>query len=172
LRFSPERREDPIARQMVESARRGIVATRDSGPIAGYPLLDMKAKIVAFQYDQEHPSEMAFEMAGAQAFSQAVRQAEPVLLEPVMEIEVVVPEPNLGDVIGDLSARGAEIQGIDHRKDGEVVKAIVPLAEMFGYTTTLRSLTQGRGFFTMQFSHYRRLPPQKEEKLLLRIRGY
>ena len=164
--------EDPIARQMVESARRGIVATRDSGPIAGYPLLDMKAKIVGLQYDQEHPSEMAFEMAGAQAFSQAVRQAEPVLLEPVMEIEVVVPEPNLGDVIGDLSARGAEIQGIDHRKDGEVVKAIVPLAEMFGYTTTLRSLTQGRGFFTMQFSHYRRLPPQKEEKLLLKIRGY
>ncbi|RKZ34769.1 elongation factor G [bacterium] len=161
-----------IPENFIKAVENGILSTKDSGTIAGYPLLDLVVKITHLEFDEEHSTELAFEMASSQAFLQAVRKASPVLLEPVMEIEVVVPEQNLGDVMGDLSARSAEIQGIDHRKDGEVVKAIVPLAEMFGYTTSLRSLTQGRGFFTMQFSHYRRLPPAKEEKLLMKIRGY
>ena len=155
-----------------DAAKRGILSTKDSGPIAGYPLLDMTAKITYLEFDEEHSTEMAFEMASSQAFSQSVRDANPVLLEPVMKIEVIVPEQNLGDVMGDLSSRGAELQGIDHRTDGEVINAIVPLSEMFGYTTSLRSSTQGRGFFTMQFSHYRRLPEAKEKKLLMKIRGY
>jgi len=166
----PQDSEIPV--ELRKSAIRGIEATKESGTIAGYPLLDLKAEIVDADFDEEQSNEFAFEMSASQAFQQAIRQAEPVLLEPVMKIEVVVPEQNLGDVMGDLSARSAQIEGIDHRSDGEVINAIVPLAEMFGYTTKLRSMTQGRGFFTMQFSHYRRLPPQREEKLLLKVRGY
>jgi len=169
---APDNEEIKIPREFRDAAKRGILATKESGPVAGYPLLDMIAEITYLEFEEEHSTSMAFEMAAAQAFSQAVCSAGPALLEPVMEIEVIVPEINLGDVMGDLSSRGAEIQGIDHRNDGEVIKAIVPLSEMFGYTTSLRSFTKGRGFFTMQFSHYRRLPKQKEEKLLMRIKGY
>ncbi|MCD6594349.1 elongation factor G [bacterium] len=161
-----------IPREFRDAAKRGILSTKDSGPIAGYPLMDMLAKITYIEFEEEHSTEMAFEMAASQAFSQSVRDADPVLLEPVMKIEVIVPEQNLGDVMGDLSSRGAELQGIDHRSDGEIINAIVPLSEMFGYTTSLRSSTQGRGFFTMQFSHYRRLPKSKEQKLLMKIKGY
>ena len=161
-----------LPQEMRRAAIKGIDATKDSGTIAGYPLLDLKAEIIDADFDEDQSNEFTFEMAASQAFQQAIREGEPVLLEPVMKIEVIVPEQNLGDVMGDLSARSAQIEGIDHRSDGEVVNAIVPLAEMFGYTTTLRSITQGRGFFTMQFSHYRRLPTQREEKLLLKVRGY
>ncbi len=164
--------DSPIPQELRSAAIKGITAANDSGTIAGYPLLDLKAAIIDADFDEEQSNEFTFEMAASQAFQQAIRKSEPVMLEPVMKIEVIVPEQNLGDVMGDLSARSAQIEGIDHRSDGEVVNAIVPLAEMFGYTTTLRSITQGRGFFTMQFSHYRRLPTQREEKLLLKVRGY
>ncbi len=164
--------DHPLPQQFRQAIERGILSTKDSGPVAGYPLHNVLARIVGAEFSEEHSTDIAFEMAAAQAFQDAVRSANPILLEPVMKIEVVVPERNLGDVMGDLTSRGAEIEGIDHRSDGEVIRAVVPLDEMFGYTTTLRSLTQGRGFFTMQFSHYRRLPPAKEERILLKIRGY
>ncbi len=147
-------------------------SSMENGAIAGYPLLDLIVNILDVTFDEYHLSEVAFSMATSQAFIQAVRTADPVILEPVMKIDVIVPENNLGDVIGDLVSRTAEIQGIDHRSDGEVILAIVPLDHMFGYTTILRSLTRGLGFFVMQFSHYRRLPKAKEEKLLFRIKGF
>ena len=163
--------EHPIPQELRTATIRGIRSTQESGPVASYPLLDIIARILDIAFDEENTSVMDIEMATAQVFQQTVRIADPVLLEPVMNIEVIVSEQNLGDVMGDLGTKGAQIGGIDHRSDGEVVKAVVPLAEMFGYTTTLRSLTQGRGFFTMQFSHYRRLSPLKEEKMLLRVKG-
>ena len=161
----------PLGKQFRELIKNEILMTKESGPVAGYPLIDIITKIVDIGFDEEHLDEPAFALAASRAFMDAVRKAEPILLEPVMKIEVTVPEHNLGDVIGDLTSRDAEIQGIEHRPDGETIKAIVPLDQMFGYTTTLRSLTQGRGFFTMQFSHFRRLPKSKEEKILLRMKG-
>jgi elongation factor G len=144
-----------IPREYIPGVQKGVFEAAEAGVLAGYPVVDMKVRLVDGSFHEVDSSEMAFKMAGSLAFKQGVQQGAPILLEPVMKAEVLVPEDNLGDVTGDLSARRALIEGIEARPGrAQAVQAMVPLAEMFGYATALRSSTQGRGVFTMEFDHY------------------
>jgi elongation factor G len=147
-----------IPREYIPSVDKGIRDALDSGVVAGYPVVDVKVELVDGSYHEVDSSEMAFQIAGSMAAKEALKRANPVLLEPIMEVEVVVPEEFMGDVMGDLSARRGHIQGMDSRGGGQVIRAMVPLSEMFGYATTVRSKTQGRATFTMQFDHYAEVP--------------
>jgi elongation factor G len=147
-----------IPREYIPSVDKGIKESLDSGVIAGYPVVDIKVELVDGSYHDVDSSEMAFQIAGSMAIKEAMKRANPVLLEPIMAVEVVVPEEFMGDVMGDLSARRGHIQGMDARGGGQVIRAMVPLSEMFGYATTVRSKTQGRATFTMQFDHYAEVP--------------
>ncbi|MDQ5809556.1 MAG: elongation factor G [Actinomycetota bacterium] len=147
-----------IPREYVPSVDKGIREALDSGVVAGYPVVDVKVELVDGSYHEVDSSEMAFQIAGSMAIQEALKRANPVLLEPIMDVEVVVPEEFMGDVMGDLSARRGQIQGMDTRGGGQVIRAMVPLSEMFGYATTVRSKTQGRATFTMQFDHYAEVP--------------
>ena len=147
-----------IPREYIPSVDKGIKDSLDSGVVAGYPVVDVKVELVDGSYHDVDSSEMAFQIAGSMAIKEALKRANPVLLEPVMDVEVVVPEEFMGDVMGDLSARRGQIQGMDSRGGGQVIRAMVPLSEMFGYATTVRSKTQGRATFTMQFDHYAEVP--------------
>ena len=139
--------------------------------LAGYPMVDVKATLTFGSYHDVDSSEMAFKIAGSMAVKEAARQASAVLLEPVMEVEVVTPSDFLGDVIGDLSARRGKIGGMTQRGDAQVVAADVPLAEMFGYSTTLRSMTQGRAVYTMQFDHYEEVPKNIAEQIITKAKS-
>jgi elongation factor G len=134
--------------------------------LAGYPMVDVKATLTFGSYHDVDSSEMAFKIAGSMAVKEGARQAGAILLEPVMEVEVVTPSDFLGDVIGDLSSRRGKIGGMTQRGDAQVVAADVPLAEMFGYSTTLRSMTQGRAVYTMQFDHYEEVPKSIAEQII------
>ncbi len=147
-----------IPREYIPSVDKGIKDSLDSGVVAGYPVVDVRVELVDGSYHDVDSSEMAFQIAGSMAIKEALKRANPVLLEPVMDVEVVVPEEFMGDVMGDLSARRGQIQGMDSRGGGQVIRAMVPLSEMFGYATTVRSKTQGRATFTMQFDHYAEVP--------------
>jgi len=147
-----------IPREYIPSVDKGIRDALDSGVVAGYPVVDVRVELVDGSYHEVDSSEMAFQIAGSMAAKEALKRANPVLLEPIMEVEVVVPEEFMGDVMGDLSARRGHIQGMDSRGGGQVIRAMVPLSEMFGYATTVRSKTQGRATFTMQFDHYAEVP--------------
>lgn len=156
-----------IPQEFVPAVEQGVREAMESGVLAGYPLVDMRVRLVDAQYHEVDSSELSFKMAGSLALRNGVAQAEPVLLEPIMKIEVVVPEEATGEVIGDLNARRATIDGMQSRADGmQVIDAHVPLAETFGYATDLRSLTQGRGSFTMEFDHYAELPREMMERIL------
>jgi elongation factor G len=144
-----------IPREYIPGVQKGVIEAAEAGVLAGYPVVDIKVRLVDGSFHEVDSSEMAFKMAGSLAFKQGVQQGAPMLLEPVMKAEVLVPEDNVGDVTGDLSARRAMIEGIEARPGrAQAVQAMVPLAEMFGYATALRSSTQGRGVFTMEFDHY------------------
>jgi len=157
-----------IPSEFIPAVERGVREAMESGVLAGYPLVGIKATLVGGSYHEVDSSELSFRVAGSLALKNAVQQAEPTLLEPVMKIEVVAPEGAIGDVIGDLSARGARIEGMEPRGGGlQAVQAHAPLAEMFGYATTLRSLTQGRGTFTMEFDHYAEVSPEVKERILM-----
>ena len=144
-----------IPKEFIKPAQDGIQEAMESGVLAGYPMVDIKVQIYDGSYHEVDSSEMAFKVAGSMAFRDGAQKGDPVLLEPIMEVEVVVPEVYTGDVIGNLSARRAEIEGMELRTDGiQSIQARVPLAEMFGYATALRSMSQGRGTFTMEFNHY------------------
>ncbi len=147
-----------IPREYIPSVDKGIREALDSGVVAGYPVVDVKVELVDGSYHEVDSSEMAFQIAGSMAAREALKRANPTLLEPIMDVEVVVPEEFMGDVMGDLSARRGHIQGMDSRGGGQVIRAMVPLSEMFGYATTVRSKTQGRATFTMQFDHYAEVP--------------
>jgi elongation factor G len=147
-----------IPREYIPSVDKGIREALESGVVAGYPVVDVKVELVDGSYHEVDSSEMAFQVAGSMAIQEALKRANPVLLEPIMDVEVVVPEEFMGDVMGDLSARRGQIQGMDTRGGGQVIRAMVPLSEMFGYATTVRSKTQGRATFTMQFDHYAEVP--------------
>ena len=148
-------RPQDLAAQFVESVRAGALESLDSGLIAGYPLVGIEIRLVDASADPVLSSEVAFRAAAARAFRQAVEVAQPVVLEPMMDVEVVMPEGFVGEVLGDLNARGAEIRLMEPRAGGgQAIRAFAPLARMFGYATDLRSLTQGRGTFTMEFHHY------------------
>ncbi len=147
-----------IPREYIPSVDKGIQDALDDGVVAGYPVVDVRVELVDGSYHDVDSSEMAFQIAGSMAVKEALRRANPVLLEPIMDVEVVVPEEFMGDVMGDLSSRRGHIQGMDSRGGGQVIRAMVPLSEMFGYATTVRSKTQGRATFTMQFDHYAEVP--------------
>jgi elongation factor G len=162
-----------IPAEFIPAIERGIAGSLDSGFLIGFPTTDIQVSLVDGSYHEENSSEQAFGVAASIAVRNALAKASPVLLEPVMELEIVVPEASLGDVVGDLSSKRARIMGMDVRRDGvQVVTAQVPLAEMFGYSTSLRSATQGRASFSMQFAAYDRVPDKIAEKIIKRIKGY
>jgi elongation factor G len=155
-----------IPREYISSVEQGIKEALDGGIIAGYPLIDVKATLIDGSYHEVDSSEMAFKIAGSMALKSGARKAEPILLEPIMNVEVVTPDDYLGDVMGDLSSRRGKIGGMTQRSSAQVIGASVPLSEMFGYATTLRSLSQGRAVYTMQFSHYEEVPKSKAEEII------
>ncbi|MEZ0360266.1 MAG: elongation factor G [Hydrogenobacter sp.] len=155
-----------IPKEFIPAVEQGIREAMQNGVLAGYPVVDVKVRLFDGSYHEVDSSEMAFKIAGSIAFKEAVRKASPVLLEPIMEVEVETPEDYVGDVIGDLNSRRGKIMGMENKGVITVVKALVPLAEMFGYATTLRSLTQGRGTFIMKFSHYDEVPQSIAEQII------
>ncbi len=161
-----------IPRDFVPAVERGVKDAMENGVIAGFPMTGVKATLLDGSYHDVDSSDIAFRAAGSIAFRDAARKAEPKLLEPIMDVEVVVPEEYMGEVMGDLTSRRGRIGGMFNRSEARVVAASVPLAEMFGYATRLRSLTQGRAVYTMQFSKYMPLPQNLEEELVSRIRGF
>lgn len=155
-----------IPKEFIPSVEKGIKEAMQNGILAGYPVVDVRVRLFDGSYHEVDSSDIAFQVAGALAFKDAAKKADPVLLEPIMEVEVETPEEYVGDVIGDLNSRRGKIMGMENKGNITVVKAHVPLAEMFGYATTLRSLTQGRGTFIMRFSHYDEVPQQIAEKII------
>ena len=167
FRFEDQTGRKGLPAEFVEAVKQGCQEAMESGILAGYPLVDVKVGLLEGQWDEESSSEMAFKVAGAVAFREAVDRAEPVLLEPLMALEVIVPETATGEVLGDLNARGASIKAIEPRAGGlQVLEAMVPLARMFGYATDIRSLTQGRGTFTMEFHHYTPVDADRMEAIV------
>jgi elongation factor G len=155
-----------IPREFIKPVEAGIKEALETGVLAGYPVVDVKVELVFGSYHDVDSSEMAFKIAGSMAFKEAARSARPILLEPIMEVEVVTPAEFLGDVMGDLSSRRGKIGGMVQRGDAQVVAADVPLGEMFGYSTTLRSMTQGRAVYSMQFDHYEEVPKAVAEQIV------
>lgn len=160
-----------IPREYIPAVEKGIEEAMRNGVLAGYPVEDVKATLFDGSFHEVDSSEMAFKIAGSIAFKEAARKADPVLLEPIMEVEVVTPEDYMGDVMGDLSSRRGRIEGMFERSDAKVIKALVPLSEMFGYATILRSMTQGRAIYTMQFSHYDETPKNISESIMEKNSG-
>jgi len=154
-----------VPKEYVKPTMEGVKQAMQTGVLAGYPMVDIKVALVYGSYHEVDSSEMAFKIAGSMAFKEGARKASPVLLEPMMDVEVVVPEEYLGQIMGDLNSRRGKIRGFVPRKDAQVVAASVPLGEMFGYATTMRSLTQGRAVYSMQFSHYEPVPQNIAETL-------
>ena len=160
-----------IPKEYISSVKTGIQGAMNNGVLAGYPVKDIKIKLFDGSTHDVDSSEMAFKIAGSMAFQNGCKKANPVLLEPLMKVEVVVPEEYLGDVIGNLNSRRGKISGILPRKDAQVVSALVPLAEMFGYATQLRSISQGRAIYTMQFSHYEHTPQNIAGEIIEKTKG-
>ena len=160
-----------VPKEYIPAIDAGIQGAMLSGTVAGYPVVDVKVTLYDGSYHEVDSSEMAFKIAGSMAFKEAMRKADPTLLEPIMRVSVIVPEEYMGDVIGDISARRGQIQGYEMRAGAQQIDAFVPLAEMFGYATDLRSRTQGRGQYTMEPSHYIELPKGLQEKLINKRTG-
>jgi elongation factor G len=160
-----------IPREYIGSVEEGIKGALENGVLAGYPVVDVKVELIDGSSHEVDSSEMAFKVAGSMALKAAVQLADPVLMEPIMDVEVVTPAEYMGDVVGDLNGRRGKIGGMMQRRDAQLVGASVPLAEMFGYATTMRSLTQGRAVYSMQFSHYAEIPKSKAEEIISRIKG-
>src|SRR4029077_7609674 len=149
----------------------GIQEALTGGILAGYPMVDVRATLTYGSYHEVDSSEMAFKIAGSMARKEAARKAKPQLLEPVMEVEVVTPEDYMGDVIGDLNSRRGQVEGMEQRGTAQVIRARVPLAQMFGYVGDLRSRTQGRATYTMQFHAYQQVPESIAQEIVARVRG-
>jgi len=160
-----------VPREYIPAVEAGVKEAMEGGVIAGYPVIDLKATIYDGSYHEVDSSEMAFKIAGSMALKSGVQKANPVILEPLMKVEVVVPEEYMGDVIGDLNSRRGRVESMEPRSGAEVIRAAVPLSEMFGYATDLRSRTQGRGTYSMQFSHYEPLPKNLAEELIAKRKG-
>lgn len=154
-----------VPKEYIPAVSQGIQDAMKNGVIAGYPMVDIKAKLYDGSYHDVDSDEISFRVAGSMAFQAAARKANPLLLEPIMSVEVITPEEYLGDVMGDLNSRRGKIEGFSARKDAQVIKAFVPLSEMFGYATILRSMTQGRALYTMQFDHYSEVPKSIAEEI-------
>jgi elongation factor G len=170
ITFEEQIKGGAIPREFIPSVERGIREAAESGILAGYPATDIRFTLLDGSAHEVDSSEMAFKMAGSLAFRQAMQRAKPILLEPIMRTEVIVPEENLGDVTGDLSARRAAIEGIEARPGNvQAIQALVPLANMFGYATDLRSLTQGRGVYTMEYDHYAQVEENVAKSILVGV---
>jgi len=148
-----------IPQEYVPAVQAGVKEALDNGVISGFPVINLKVRLVDGSYHPVDSSDIAFKIAGAMAVKEAIEKANPVILEPIMKVQVIVPREYLGDVIGDLNARRGKVEGMEARGEIQIVNARVPLASLFGYATALRSLTQGRANYTMQFSHYQEVPP-------------
>lgn len=166
--FENQIRYGAIQKAFIPAVERGVMETAESGFLAGYPLIDVKVSLVDGSYDEETSTELAFQVAASLAMREGVEKGEPILLEPVMQVEVVTPEEFVGDVIGNLNQRNAHIEGIERKGDLQAVRAFAPLAGMFGYATDLRSMTQGRGTFTMEFDHYAEVSKETADRILVR----
>src|SRR5213075_1756387 len=160
-----------IPKEFIKPVDQGIKEALEGGILAGYPMVDVKATLYDGSYHDVDSNEMAFKIAGSMAFKEAARKASPVLLEPVMAVEVVTPEDYAGTIMGDLSSRRGRIEGMEHRAGSQVIKAIVPLAEMFGYATHMRSSTQGRATYSMHFARYEEAPRAVAEEIIARVQG-
>jgi elongation factor G len=171
FQFENEIRGGAIPKEYIPSVEKGIIEAMENGIMAGYPVVDIRIELIDGQFHEVDSSEMAFKIAGSMAFKEAAAKASPKLLEPIMDVEVVVPEEYMGDVIGDLSSRRGRIGGMFQRSDARVVAASVPLSEMFGYSTRLRSITQGRAVYSMQFSRYDEMPQAMAEQIVTKVKG-
>jgi elongation factor G len=160
-----------IPTEFIPAVEKGIEEALENGPKAGYPMVDVKVTLVDGKYHDTDSSEIAFKVAGSLALKEAAQRAKPVLLEPVFSVEVTTPEEFMGDVIGDLNRRRGQVQGMEPRGNAQIVTALVPLAEMFGYATDVRSNTQGRATYTMQFERYDEVPPNIAEKVIGELQG-
>ncbi len=170
--FADATKGGAIPRNFIPAVEEGVREAMETGVLAGYPMVDLRAVLLDGKYHEVDSSELAFKIAGSMAFKEAADKAHPVLLEPVMEVEVVTPQEFMGDVIGDLNSRRGKILEMENRAGAQVIAARVPLASMFGYATRLRSITQGRATYTMQFAVYEPVPPQIHEELTARSGGY
>jgi elongation factor G len=164
-------KSDQIPAEFLEAIEKGVRDSLDSGPLIGYPMVDVTARLVGGSYDEENSTEMAFGVAATKACRKAAGAGDPILLEPVMAIEVITPDDYLGEVINDLNRKRAQIDGVEADRSSQVVKATVPLSQMFGYSTSLRSATQGRATFTMQFKEFAEVPAKQAEAIIYKIRG-
>jgi elongation factor G len=160
-----------VPREYIPAVDKGIQEAMDNGVLAGYPVVDIKVTLIDGSYHEVDSSEMAFKIAGSMGFKEGCSKASPVLLEPIMSVEVVVPEEYMGDVIGDLNSRRGRIMGMENRAGAQVVGSMVPLAQMFGYATDLRSATQGRATYTMTFDHYEQVPKSVAEEIVAKVKG-
>jgi elongation factor G len=160
-----------VPKEYIKPVEAGIREAMEGGVLAGYPMVDIKATLYDGSYHEVDSNELAFKIAASMGFKEAARKASPVLLEPVMSVEVVVPMEYMGTIIGDLNSRRGRIEGIEHRAGSEVVKSMVPLAEMFGYATQMRSNTQGRATFSMHFSRYEEAPRAVAEEIVAKVQG-
>jgi elongation factor G len=159
-----------IPREFIGPAENGMREALENGVIAGYPMVDVKAELIYGSYHDVDSSEMAFKIAGSMAIKEAVKRANPVILEPIMNVEVVCPNDYMGDILGDLSARRGKIGGMTQRGEAQVIASSVPLSEMFGYSTKLRSQSQGRAVYSMEFSHYEEVPKSKAEEIMNKVK--
>ena len=160
-----------VPREYIPAVSKGIEEAMRNGVVAGFPVVDIKAKLYDGSYHDVDSDELSFKVAGSMAFKNGARKAKPVLLEPIMSVEVVTPEEYLGDVMGDINSRRGKIEGFTARKDAQVIKAEVPLSEMFGYATILRSMTQGRAIYSMQFFHYMKVPRSISDEIAEKTMG-
>jgi elongation factor G len=161
-------RGDRLSKDWQKAVQQGIKEAMENGVIAGYPMVDLRATVVDGSQHEVDSNEMAFKIAGSMALKAAVPKAGPVIVEPIMKVEVIVPEEFMGEVIGDLNSRRGHVQGSEDRANARVIAAMVPLAQMFGYVTDLRSKTQGRGSYSMEFDHYEVLPQNLAEQIITR----
>ncbi len=171
LKFVDDTRSGVIPREFIPSVIKGVKEAVETGVIAGFPITDVKVTIIDGSYHEVDSSSIAFKIAGSLAFKDAMSKANPVLLEPIMSLEVVAPDEYLGDIVGGINARRGKIEKMEMRRGSRVLKALVPLEEMFGYATTLRTLTQGRGVFSMEFFRYGTIPSPIMEEIIARIEG-
>ena len=160
-----------VPREYIPAVDKGIKEALDSGVMAGYPVVDIKVTLIDGSYHEVDSSEMAFKIAGSMGFKEGCQKASPIILEPIMSVEVVVPEDYMGDVIGDLNSRRGRIMGMEGRSGAQVVTSMVPLAQMFGYSTDLRSATQGRATYSMTFDHYEQVPKSVAEEIVAKVKG-
>jgi elongation factor G len=160
-----------VPREFINPTEKGVREAMESGVLAGYEMNDIKVTLYDGSYHEVDSSEIAFKIAGSMAFKDAAARAHAVLKEPIMKVEVVVPEEYMGDVIGNLNSRRGRVESMDSRPGTQIIRAAVPLSEMFGYATELRSLTQGRATYTMHFSCYEEVPKALSEEIVARVRG-